>query len=134
MSRESLPPLLSLLKAVERFRADTLTEADRTLINLVLIGVTRDEDVRDYFWRSVDGRPPQHNSTAWCAAMMYAIAEARDEKHISKRVQATLDITRKQVDAAREKYGPGCQAAVAQWGLEFSDQYLQAHLEELRLK
>jgi hypothetical protein len=102
-TRQSLPTLLVLLQAAERFRAGAENEADRQLIGMLLSGVAADLDVRGYFWTKTHHRPTEHNPLKHWAAVVAAVAEARGEKLVKvrngKAAEAT-GLTRGQVDHA----------------------------------
>ena len=134
--RESLPTLLYLLKLIGRLDRQPLSESDRQMIKVLLLGVSKDQDVREYFWQSVKNRPKQHNPLHYHAAMMAAIAEATGDK-LGKRIktiQKKTGLSKDQVGYAKKEYLAQARKELELFGLEFCEAKLAGQLSDLSIK
>lgn len=134
MNRRSRPTLRVLLKTAARFKSGDMTEADRQLISVILSGIAKDRDARDYFFESISARPKEHNPAAECAAMLYVIAEHRDDKlgMRNKSIQRKTGLSKDQVDNALKEHGWRARKDLEAEGLELAELLLHERLEELR--
>ena len=110
--RRTLETILDLYSALDRLKSNSLTEADRTLITVLMNGIANDKDVRDYFWETVDDRK-QYDQLKFCAAVIAAIEDARgtrgDKREIAHRLTG---LSVGQVDHAIRDYGDQARARV----------------------
>lgn len=117
--RKTLPTMLVLLHAAERFRRGAEHQADRQLIDMLLSGIAADNDVRAYFWETVTHRPKGNSLLKHWAAVVAAVAEARGEKRAKGRIRKAVEatgLTEGQVEHAIREHGADARFKVEMFG------------------
>ena len=104
--------LLDLLEIERRIRPDqrqpgkpvTVSWADCQRLSHLLLAIARDQDPREYYWRSVNHRPRQVTGKEWQAAFLYLAAietkEGRSGKVLRGKIATLTGLTDAQVDHA----------------------------------
>ena len=109
-NRETTETILVLYRAIEAFKSDSMTEADRQLIQLLLSGIAKDWDVREYFWKPVKHRPRgDEDGRRYNAAFVYhgriRTGEASPGKVLAGQIADLSGMTDSQVEHAQRDYG-----------------------------
>jgi hypothetical protein len=108
---------------IDRLRANAMTEADRQMVVILLKGISKDEDVRDYFWESVTNRPKADeggikHAVAFVYEARVELKTAKPGKGLRGKIAEASGLTDDQIKYALKEYAYSVRAFIHGWNPE----------------